>query len=224
MSVPSSSVEPETAADRQAGDAHYYRQVLHELIDIGAELARLVLQQAKAQAEAAVPAVEPAPDATAAFDRTSRAIRRTIMLARTLDEPVPARAPGDPAQARVIARKRIIRTVEDAIQREAGGEQAGALHAELNERMDGPDLDDEIAERAVTDIIADICRDLGLGAMPGTRPWKRRTPDDVAALYARAAKPAAASISAGVARAMPSASRAGSESSLRGGARFRGSG
>ena len=36
-------------------------------------------------------------------------------------------------------------------------------------------------------IIADICRDLGLGAMPGTHPWMRRRPADVAALFARAA-------------------------------------
>ncbi len=53
--------------------------------------------------------------------------------------------------------------------------------------MDGPDLGDDIARRPVGEIIADIAHDLELDSMPGTRPWVRRRPAEVAALHARAA-------------------------------------
>jgi len=55
--------------------------------------------------------------------------------------------------------------------------------------MDAPDLDRDIANRPIDDIIKDILRDLGLAALPGTRPWKRRTPADIEQLNARAAAP-----------------------------------
>jgi hypothetical protein len=55
--------------------------------------------------------------------------------------------------------------------------------------MDAPDLDRDIESRPIDDIIKDILRDLGLAALPGTRPWKRRTPADIAELNARAAAP-----------------------------------
>ena len=186
MSIPSASAEPETAADQRAADAQYYRHVLHELIDMGADLARLVHQRAKA--EAAVPADAPAPDATIAFDRIARSVRRTIALARTLDEPALAPEAGHPAELRTAARKRVIRLVENAIHREARGEQAEALHAELLERMDGPDVDGDIGHRTVSQIVDTICADLGLEGPDGLRRWKRRTPEDIALLCARATK------------------------------------
>ena len=188
MSSQPQSAAPHTAADQAAEDAQYYRRVLHGLIDIGADLARMVHEQAKAQAEA-TQAGEAAPDPTVAFDRISRAVRRTIALARTLDDPVPAPAAGQ----RVAVRKRVIRMVEDAIHREARGEAAEALHAELLERLDGPDVDDDIGHRTVEQIIDDIRSDLGLNGADGLQIWKRRTPEDIALLCARAAKPCAAS-------------------------------
>ena len=169
-------ISDDLACDGPGGDASNYREVLHGLIEIGADLARLVQQQARA--EGGMPAAE----AVVAFERVSRAVRRTIRLAQTLDEPV--RALG---LRRRTARRQVIRAVEDRIQREADGAEADSLHAEFVERLDGPDLDEEIGDRPVAEIIADICRDLGLGAMPGTRPWKRRVPADVAVLCARAA-------------------------------------
>jgi hypothetical protein len=171
----------ESTAHRQA-DAEYYRRVLHSLIDMGAELAGLVLQQARSQGEAAAPA-----DLAVAFDRVARSVRRTVLLARRLDEaPQPA-----PAQPRIAARKRILREVEDAIQRTAKGDAADSLHAELLDRLDAPDLDEEIDTRPVPEIIADICRDLGIAHPPGSHPWKRRTPADIAELRARAEHPGA---------------------------------
>jgi hypothetical protein len=191
MPSPHASTEPETEADQQAQDAQYYRRILHGLIDMGADLARQIHQQALTPAETAEPGPEPAPDFTAAFDRIARTIRRSILLARKLTEPVQAPA-ANPAQHRVAARQHIIRAVEDTIQRNAAASDAESLHAEFLDRLDAPDLEDDIDQRPVADIIIDICRDLGLAALPGTHPWKRRTPADIAALCAHAAKPRAA--------------------------------
>ena len=181
----STLVNAEVAADGTAEDTAYYRRVLHELIDLGADMARLVHRQASEQAEAGVLGVGPdAADLTHAFDRVARGIRRTVALAHKLSEPARPSA----AAPRTAARRRIIREVEDAIQRSVDEDEAEGLEAELSERIDSPDLEDDIDGRPVADIIADICRDLGIAASPGSHPWKRRTPDDVAALCARAAR------------------------------------
>ena len=190
------------------GDTHAYRAVLDGLITIGADFARLLHAQATAQAQAAQPdasaqsaaadAPAPAPEAlinlSAAFDQIARAIRRSIILARSLDLPVPPAR--DPAVQRTAARKRIIREVEDRIGRATDADpnrdteaNAADLHAELRDRLDAPDLDDDITTRPVAEIITEICRDLGLASPPGIQPWQRRTPADVADLHARAAAP-----------------------------------
>ena len=69
--------------------------------------------------------------------------------------------------------------------------EAEALHAELYERLDTLDLDDDIDTLPIADIIAAIRRDLGIAAHINSRgisPWKRRTPADVHDLCARAAR------------------------------------
>jgi hypothetical protein len=209
------TADPQNPAEQQAGDAQYFRQILLGLIDIGADLARLVHTEAKAAAATprSAPTAEPAsaiapgiiPDIAAAFERISRAVRRCIALARKVAEPIPS-ATDHAAEHRTAARRRIIREVEDTIQRTAAGAdaEAEALHGELLDRLDGPDLDADIANRPIADIIADICRDFGLAALPGTHPWKRRTAEDIAALSARAARPRAAPVAA---RATPPRSR-----------------
>ncbi len=206
------------APGQSAADAHYYRHILHDLIDMGTSLARFLHQQATTQAAQRTtttaaqqdpgpqPASSPAPDIAlaAAFDRTARAVRRSIALARSLAAPIPPAR--DPARHRAAARKRILREVEDTIQRTApaSGQAASdaadlddasaeALTAELHDRLDAPDLDDDISSRPVADIITEICRDLGLAALSGAHPWKRRTPTDLEQLCARAATPSRAS-------------------------------
>ncbi len=213
MSTQPSPANLHTEPSHHAADTQYYRHVLHELIDMGAGLARLLHQQATAPAQATPqdpapqPAPTPAPDAlvsiAAAFDRIARAVRRSIALARSLADPVPPAR--DPAQHRAAARKRILREVEDAIQRtassaddaasdgaDADDASAEAMTAELHDRLDAPDLDEDISHRPVADIITEICRDPGLAALPGTHPWKRRTPADLEQLCARAAAPSRA--------------------------------
>ncbi len=133
-----------------------------------------------------------AADAAVAFDRVARAVRRTVRLKQWLDQPVPSRADAADGGSRVAARAQIIRAVEDKIDRAADAREAELLHAELLERLDGPDIDDDIGRRPTGEIIADICRDLGVDNWPGTRPWVRRRPADVAALHARAAAVAGA--------------------------------
>ena len=196
MSSTPSHPEPADLATQRDEDAQYYRQVLHELIEIGTDLARTLHRQATPAPKAepsAEPAAAPTPDPTIAFDRIARTLRRTIALARKLSDPAPPR----PAQLRaehtserrLAARKQIIRAVEDTIQRRSNGAEAEALHAEFYERLDDPDLDDDLDQRPVAEIIKDICRDFGIEHFPGTHPWKRRTPQDVRDLYARAAQP-----------------------------------
>ena len=179
--------------DGRGQHADYYRRVLHDLIDMASDLARIAHGQAAreatqtAEAHTAALPPQPAPAAKAdpalAFDRIARSIRRTVALARSLDEP----APNHPH--REVARRRILREVEDAIQRHESGARAASLHAEALERMDRPDLDDDIGNTPIAQIIADICRDLGLTTPGAPRAWKRRTPTDVAALHTRAVGP-----------------------------------
>jgi len=173
-------------------DTQYYRRILHGLIDMASDLAQIVHHQAT-QPAPATPAQLPAitPDPTQAFDRIARAIRRTIALARSLAEPIPApRATQIPNCE--AARRRILREVEDAIHRTATGPDAETravrLHAEALDHLDSPDLDADIAHLPIAQVIADICRDLGIASV-GNRPWKRRTPADVALMNTRAAHP-----------------------------------
>ncbi len=196
MSAPSEPhPEPTHAPGHHAGDAERYRAVLDEFIGMGADIARRLHRQATAEpatanepgnetTPAAAPSIERLADA---FDRVTRTVRRCILLARKLDEPPPPDPATTAAHHRTAARTEIIRAVEDTIQRTEAGSRAATLHAELLDRLDAPELEHELVRRPVADIIADIERDLGLAAVFGTRPWKRRTPDDVAVLHARAA-------------------------------------
>ena len=162
---------PRPANDDDEADRAFYRGVLHELIDMGMDLARAVHAEAKDQ---------PTPEATASFDRIARAVRRTVLLARKLDE-LP------PRPTRTEARREIIRRVEDRIQRRDNPE-ADQLRAEFAERLDAPDLQADLRRRPLDAIIDDICRDLGLETSYGAHPFQRRTPGDVARLLARAAR------------------------------------
>jgi len=216
MSTQATQATPQDDPGPHAADTRGHGAALDGLISMGTGIARLLHDQAHAQAaqHAAaqpeqqhppqapavqpIPALAPAPaaslqDLAAAFDSIARTVRRCIMLAQSLDTPKPpARTP---APNRTAARKHILRAVEDTLQRQDYDDSyrdcdpTEVLHAELLDRMDAPDLDRDIASRPIDDIIKDILRDLGLAALPGTRPWKRRTPSDIAELNTRAAAP-----------------------------------
>ena len=201
---PTQAATPDDPGQSATG-THRHSQALDDLVTMGTSLARLLHAQAIRQAEAADAAVPPHPipgapheppataliTLTTAFDRIARAVRRCVALARKLDEPV--RATPDPAHRRTAARREVIRAVEDTIHRTAHeGDRAETLHAELRDRLDDPDLEDDLAHRPIADIIAEIRRDLGLASPPGDHPWRRRTPADIRDLNARAAAPSRA--------------------------------
>jgi hypothetical protein len=181
-------------ASPEAETDSHCRAFLNELLEMGMDIARQVhLQATLSKADAAVLVPAPVPDVTVAFDRAARAVRRTIHMIRQFDVAVPVRETANTAQHRAAARRRIIRGVEEAIQRQASEHEADSLRAELLERMDGPDLEDDVGLRSDTDIMVGICRDLGVADQSG---WIRRTPADIAILCAHAAKPFAAGVTA----------------------------
>jgi hypothetical protein len=203
MSLHPTTSEPDAAAAQRAAHAQYYLRVLHRLIDIGVTLAEQVEQQALPKTGAAVlgcdetgAALKPSPELTQAYERVTRSIRRSIMLARAIEAPAPVRDTGAQDQSRIRARKRIIRTVEDTIERvteaDSDDTRGDALRAEMFERLDRPDMDDDIDHRPLEEIIDEIRHDMGLTGSRDSHHWKRRTPADVALLYTRAAAPLSA--------------------------------
>ncbi len=186
IDMPNPNQTDRQAPNLQTQAAQRFRRVMDELIDIGTELARLVVQQARTQVEAAkaidelgqndqgfkvrlIPTPALTPDPIVAYERITRALRRNIALAQKLHEP--PKAPAAPQHRdRTAARKRIIRDVEDTILRTTKDDEAERLRGELLERLDAPDLDDDLDDRSVAEIIKDICRDLGIAHASGTHP------------------------------------------------------
>jgi hypothetical protein len=153
-------------------------QVLGELAEIGLELARAVEAQAK-QPEADVEA------AVLAYSRVARAVRQTVMLQSRLIRELQAEERGEADQAeaararRAEVKARVSRILRRAIEAERDEpesdrpERIERLKAEAAERLE--DYFDELLERPVAEIIADICGDLGLS------PDWRGLADDIAA-------------------------------------------
>ena len=100
-----------------------------------------------------------------AFNQVSRAIRRTVMLAERLDQGWATHRRADGRHE--MAKRQIARGVEDAIERagvgeagrEAQGDRAEQLTDALAERLDAMD---DIGSRPAEEVIAEICRDLGV--------------------------------------------------------------
>jgi hypothetical protein len=172
MSDASSPHHPADLARQRAEDAQYYRRVLHKLIDMGTDLAEAVHRQATAQPATEKRATQPgaapapaAPDLAIAFDRLARTIRRTIALARKLSEPDRTPDPVKQTAERTRHRPSAPRRIDGA------DPYAHLSDAELLERLDAPDLDeddecnefdDDLDDQPLATLIAGIHRDLGL--------------------------------------------------------------
>jgi hypothetical protein len=173
--------QPNAAADADAGSPctpNPHRAILDDLIDLGADFARDIRAQARTQPDAI-------PELATAFDQVTRGVRRAILLAQNLDTPR-----RQAAVNRTLTRKKIIRRVEDDIGGVADSpEHAETLREALRERMDEPDLDDDIANRPVGEILDEIIRDLGMADDCGMNLWLPRGPAELAALRELAAKP-----------------------------------
>ena len=161
---------------------------------------REIMAQPDATPETTAPKpATPESDPDARFHRAALGVRLTILLSRKIQEPIPNQDQVNAAAAaklRAAARRQILRTVQDAIATDAPrsktnpqpNPRAESLRAELVERLDAPDVEDDIGTRSVFDIVGTILRDLGLSPSPnGT--YHRRTPQDVETLCAQAAKP-----------------------------------
>ena len=177
------STQPPT---KQEENLAHYKQVLRNLVDMANDMAQSIHKQHLHQTEAASAALPPqntpapgfAQDLTIPFTRIARTIRRTVLLAEHLEK--------TPTQNhRAAARKRILREVEDVIHRNATPKQVESLTRELRDRLDAPDLEEDIDLRPLDDIIDDICRDLRV-ATPYANNWKRRTPQEVETLRQQA--------------------------------------
>ena len=118
----------------------------------------------------------------ATYERTGRGVRRTIAFCRHL-----AQAAADPVAKRAADRRRIIRTVEDAIERSAAPGNAENLRAEFYERLDSPEFAEELEHFTPEQAAEHVLRDFGLGNPDFAAPYPRRTPSDIAILSARAA-------------------------------------
>ena len=177
MSAPAALTEPQSLAAQRVENRERFCAILCRVIDRGADI---------------IEALDPSTDAgeaARAYHQVARDIRQGIMLADKLAAPIPESRPasGIAAANRVAARKRIIREVQDTIHQTTRGEAAENLEYELLERLDAPELEDELVNRPVEDIIVDICRDFGLRSNPIPTTWKRRTPPDVDAMAELAA-------------------------------------
>ena len=189
MTIPSSLTEP-GSAERRQDDAEYYRLILHVMIERGADMTGLLHQQATMHVTAVVrgdvPVTAKGKDYAGDFELISKAVRRCIMLAMKLDDWMLSR-PRLPEADRVVARKQIIREVEDRIARRAEPGDRDGLEVELAERMETLDYDEDISGRPIDEVIAEICRDLGIEPAFNGPEWKRRTPEDIRRLCKLAA-------------------------------------
>jgi hypothetical protein len=125
--------------------------MLQELAEIGMVMARNLRDQA---------AADPQVDLALTFARIARAVRQTLALHAKLDADAKAdllRA----ARARVASRKvQVQHLVEAAIDAETE-DADGALLGRLYERL--ADADDcDFTDKSVPEIVAAICRDLGV--------------------------------------------------------------
>jgi hypothetical protein len=111
--------------------------------------------------------------AAQAFERVSRAVRRTAALMQRIEAGWPRRGGSDDRQA--MTRRQVVHRVGQAITRRADGEAAERLFDDLAERLDTLELEGGL-DRPAEIVIAAICRDLGL-------PW----PDPAEAPAPRAA-------------------------------------
>ncbi|HEV7385830.1 MAG TPA: hypothetical protein VGN89_13180 [Phenylobacterium sp.] len=138
-------------------------RVLQELAEIGMELARDVQRQAREQAREQDR--ESAADLGLVFSRIARAVRQTVALEAKLDQDRQARRDKADAERAVEVRLRGIRRktkvmeiVERVIETESDGER---LLDDLGERLEDAD-DRDFADRPIGELVARICRDLGV--------------------------------------------------------------
>jgi len=181
---------PEAGEDR----AERHLRLLKDLADIGMNIARAVERQALERAAAepvqASGQAEPGTDIGLTFQRVAKAIRQTVALEAKLSadreeglrlaaETEEARAEGrqrEARRARLHQRRRdVSRAVRKAIDNTDYGDKEDLL-ADLAERLEDEDIEADLHDRPLSEIITQICKDLGIDAnwmLWEGEPWER---------------------------------------------------
>jgi len=155
------------------GDGPRELQLLDELADYGRDIARAIAQRVQAS-EPDQPVAE-LQAAAMAYARVARAVRLTVMLKAKLagapagdlagtdgaEADEGGQGGGDAEEVRKLRVERIIERVAKA--RHPDDEDAvDRLVSEAGERLDDDDLYGGVLERPMSELLALICRDLGL--------------------------------------------------------------
>ncbi len=155
-------------------------RALQELTEIGMELARDVQRQSREQGG------EGAADLGLMFSRIARAVRQTVALEAKLDQDRQTRRDKVEAERAVETRlrgirrrTRVVEIVERVVETESDAER---LLDDLDERLEDAD-DSDFADRPIGELVARICRDLGV--TPDWRLWE----DEAWAIEALEASP-----------------------------------
>ncbi|HVJ52904.1 MAG TPA: hypothetical protein VM689_10600 [Aliidongia sp.] len=163
---------PEAGEDR----AERHLRLLKDLAEIGMNIARAVERQALERAAAEPAQAEPATDIGLTFQRVAKAIRQTVALEaklaadrdeglRRAAETEAARAEGrrrDARRARLYQRRRdVARAVRKAIDNTEYRDKEDLL-ADLAERLEDEDIEADLHDRPLSEIILQICKDLGI--------------------------------------------------------------
>jgi hypothetical protein len=179
------------AAPAMAARAARRLKTLEELAEIGMDIARVLQRRVLDEAASDAGAAQSADNSLGlAFARVARAVRQTVALEDKLDRPrqAPVLTPeaeraaflADLAQSPEIARLRVVihrdevrAKVEQVIAGEADGTDAEKLLADLEERLDDDEAGEDFTDRPIGELVAAICRDLGL--TPDWRLWRNET-------------------------------------------------
>jgi len=183
--APTSPALPQPCPADEADWARAYAmrqlEMLGELAEIGLDVARAIERQASGRTDAqdgdapTTPAVFQG-DPALAYARVSRAVRLTLMLqARLIEDLKAADKAGAEAGAEAAAetarlepayrkKVRVEAIVERLIEAEHPDDEEtlDTLMADAGERLDDEDLYGDLLERPVSEIVARLCKDLGL--------------------------------------------------------------
>jgi hypothetical protein len=148
------------------------RRMLQEMAEIGMGLLRTLQQRAEDDSKI------DAGEVALAYSRITRAVRLTIALKAKLADEGRVRKERDEAaevkrlweceEQRIDQRRdQVERLVEQAIEAEASETERDGLMSGLRERLDEDDIDAKLADRPIGEVLARICRDLGIEPEPG---------------------------------------------------------
>ena len=100
-----------------------------------------------------------------AFERIARAVRRSVALSRRLEQGWPPPRGADTSRAMLI--RQVARGVAEVIRAHTHGrdeEAAERLFADLADRLDDPEFERLLTDQPVAEVIALLCREMGLPA------------------------------------------------------------